>query len=261
MDLSGEFLPGVDLVDVCLWAFTIFFFGLIFYLRREDRREGYPLEVDTTGKPESGGVFWFPPKKTFRLPHGRGEINAAHGAPDTRDLALKRTAPWPGAPNEPTGDPMRDAVGPASYAMRADVPDLTDDGRNRIVPYRLGDGYEVAEGDPDPRGMTVYGVDGKAAGEVVDLWVDRAEAIIRYLEVKVDVEGASKTVLLPIPFCKIKGGRRSRVDVEAVLAAHFANVPPTKSPDSVTRLEEDMISGYFGGGKLYATPSRVEPVL
>ena len=29
MLFRGEFVNGVDLVDVCLWAFTIFFFILI----------------------------------------------------------------------------------------------------------------------------------------------------------------------------------------------------------------------------------------
>ncbi|MEM9842223.1 MAG: photosynthetic reaction center subunit H, partial [Pseudomonadota bacterium] len=40
MIFGGEFVQGIDLVDVSLWLFTLFFFGLIFYLRREDRREG-----------------------------------------------------------------------------------------------------------------------------------------------------------------------------------------------------------------------------
>ncbi|MEO1136842.1 MAG: hypothetical protein AAFW68_09570, partial [Pseudomonadota bacterium] len=54
-------VSGIDLVDISLWAFTLFFFGLIFYLRREDRREGYPLELDTSGKEEDAGVFWYAP--------------------------------------------------------------------------------------------------------------------------------------------------------------------------------------------------------
>jgi len=29
----------------------------------------------------------------------------------------------------------------------------------------------------------------------------------------------------------------------------------------VTLLEEDKIAGYFGGGRLYATPDRQEPLL
>jgi photosynthetic reaction center H subunit len=43
MIFSGEFVNGIDLVDVCLWAFMIFFVWLIYYLQREGMREGYPL--------------------------------------------------------------------------------------------------------------------------------------------------------------------------------------------------------------------------
>lgn len=255
MIFDGEFVNGIDLVDIALWAFTLFFIALIFYLRQEDRREGYPLERDTDGKLEDSGVFFYAQKKTFKLPHGRGTVTVPHGKRDTRRHALARMAAWPGAPYQPTGDPMRDGVGAASFAERQDVPDLTEDGRNRIAPFRLGDGFTVDKNSPDPRGMTVHGGDGGAAGKVTDLWVDRSEAIIRYLEVEVGAN--ARRILLPMPFAKIDK-RRRRVDVDAIFAAHFAHVPGTRSPDSVTRLEEDRISGYFGGGKLYATPARTE---
>ncbi|MEL6665052.1 MAG: photosynthetic reaction center subunit H [Pseudomonadota bacterium] len=264
MIFDGEFVAGIDLVDVCLWLFTLFFFGLIFYLRREDRREGYPLETDTTGKQEASGTFWMPPKKKFHLPHGRGTLDQAFGPRDDRELALKRTAVWPGAPYEPTGDPLQDGVGPASYAMREDVPDLTLDGEPRIAPYRDSPGFEVAKQDKDPRGLTIYGVDGQAAGTVVDLWVDRSEAIIRYLEIETTANdaqaGQSERVLVPMPFVIVRGGRRkARVTIEAVTAEQLRAAPKTKEALSVTRREEDRISGYFGGGKLYATPDRKEP--
>ncbi len=259
MMFDSEFYRDIDMVSVYLWAFTLFFIGLIFYLRREDRREGYPLEKDTDGKLEDQGVIWYPPKKTFTLPHNRGTVTVPHGKRDERKHALKRSAVWPGAPYLPTGDPMRDAVGPASYAEREDVPDLTNDGRNRIVPLRVDGHIYVAESSPNPVGMTVYGGDGAPAGEVVDVWVDRAEAVIRYLEVKLGGDGEAAHVLAPIPFVLISK-KRNRVDVEAIFAKHFAGVPKTKSPDSITRLEEDMIAGYYAGGKLYATPSRTEPL-
>lgn len=258
MIFSGEFVEGIDLVDVSLWLFTLFFFGLIFYLRREDRREGYPLEADTTGKQEASGTFWMPPKKTFDLPHDRGTLDVAFGPRDDRELALKRTAVWPGAPSDPTGDPMQDGVGPASYAMREDYPDLTLEGAPRIAPYRDSPGYEVAKQDQDPRGLEVYGLDKVSAGKVTDLWVDRSESIIRYIEVEV---GPSARVLVPIPFVNVKGGRNPRVVVEAVTAAQLRAAPQTKQELVVTRREEDRISGYYGGGKLYATQSRSEPLL
>ena len=267
MIFGGEFVTGIDLVDISLWTFTLFFFGLIFYLRREDRREGYPLETDTTGRLEDEGVVWYAPKKTFTLPHDRGTVSVPHGPRDTRKHAMARTAVWPGAPYQPTGNPLVDGIGPAAWAERMDIPDLTDDGRNRIVPFR-DDHVSVAKEDADPRGMTVFGADKKPVGTVTDLWVDRSEAIIRYLEVELEATtfegvGGNNRVLLPMPFAVIHRAqlrRAGRVDVDALYSHHFADVPRTKAPNMVTRLEEDKICGYFGGGKLYAHPDRSEPL-
>lgn len=259
MIFGGEFVTGIDLVDVSLWIFCLFFLWLVFWLDRESHREGFPTEQDETGLPEHEGILFKPPAKTYLLPHGRGQVTVPPGEGDKRDLALKRTAPWAGSPFEPTGDPMKDGVGPASYAEREDVPDLTNDGRPRIVPFSAGDGYTVAELDADPRGMDVYGADNVKGGVVTDLWVDRSEAIIRYLEVNTGSTEAPHSVLLPVPFAVIKGSKQ-RVDVDAVFGHHFKDVPTTKDASSVTRLEEDKISGYYGGGKLYAEPDRLEPL-
>jgi photosynthetic reaction center H subunit len=260
MIFSGEFVNGIDLVDVCLWAFMLFFVWLIYYLQREGMREGYPLEEEPSGRTEPAAFLFVPPKKTFKLPNGRGTIEMTYGKADTREIAVNRTAPWPGSPFEPSGDPMLDGVGPASYAMRADVPDLNWDGSDRIAPYRLNPEYTVSPKDIDPRGLPVIGADGNRAGVVVDLWVDRAEAIIRYLEVEVIGFKARGTVLLPVPFANISKSRK-QVEVTAINTEHFAAVPRTKSPDRITRLEEDIISGYYGGGTLYANPKRQEPWL
>ncbi len=260
MIFGGEFISGIDLVDIMLWLFTLFFFGLVFYLQQESRREGYPVESDTTGDVEESGIVWFPPPKTFRLPHGEGEVTVPHGPRDERKHALVRTAPWPGAPYAPTGDPMLAGVGPGSYAERADVPDRTTSGKTRIAPLRVCEGFKPFDKDPDPRGMNVVGADGKVGGEVVDLWVDRSEAFFRYLEVETGTDGNSRRVLLPMTFVVIDNAKK-QVKVDAVLGSHFAKAPRTKSPDEVTRLEEDKIAGFFGGGKLYATQSRVESLV
>ena len=52
-----------------------------------------------------------------------------------------------------------------------------------------------------------------------------------------------------------------RVFVDALLAHQFADVPGTRTPDAVTRLEEEKICAYYGAGTLYATPLRAEPLL
>ncbi|MEL7129165.1 MAG: photosynthetic reaction center subunit H [Pseudomonadota bacterium] len=264
MIFGGEYVDGIDLVDISLWLFTIFFIGLVFYLQAESRREGYPEEHDTTGRVNTARPFFERMKKRFRLPHGREDYVPEDAPRDARELAMRRTAAFAGAPYVPTGDPMLDGVGPASFAERQDVPDLTLDGEHRIAPYRASPGYKVSEKDPDPRGMRVLGADGKIAGEIVDLWVDRSEAIIRYYEVGVPMtDGSTRRVLLPVPFASINSnrGREHGVNVKAITAEQFTRVPVTRDPDSVTRLEEDKITGYYGGGTLYAMKSRQEPLL
>jgi photosynthetic reaction center H subunit len=165
---------------------------------------------------------------------------------------------WPGAPLNPTGNPMLDGVGPGAYADRADIPDVTYDGSLRIVPLRADTAYGVAHQDRDPRGMEVIGADGKVGGIVRDMWVDRSEAIFRYLELDVQVGGGTRRVMLPINFTRI-GARQ--VKVASILGHQFSSVPSLRNPDQITFLEEEKVMAYYGGGTLYATPSRKEPLL
>ena len=104
--------------------------------------------------------------------------------------------------------------------------------------------------------MEVYGADRESGGIVSDLWVDRAEPQIRYLE----VDTGTRHVLLPINFAKIDG--RSRiVTVKSILGAQFATVPSSDNPDQVTRREEDQILAYYAGGHLYGYPGDARALL
>jgi photosynthetic reaction center H subunit len=258
--MHTDFTGYIDLAQVTLYVFWLFLAGLIFWLRREDRREGYPLESDPTGRVKDRGFLLLPRAKTFLLRDGTS-ASAPNERRDTRPVAARRVGAWPGAPLTPTGNPLVDGVGPAAWAERRDVPDATWDGRDKIVPSRIDPHYTVATGDPDPRGMTVYAADGKAAGMVTDIWVDRAEHVIRYLEV--DTGPGKGPLLLPMTLARIQGtptqGRS--VGVKSITAAQFADVPRTRSADRVTFLEEDRICAYFAGGHLYAMPDRTEPLL
>jgi photosynthetic reaction center H subunit len=249
----------LDVAQVTLYVFWIFFGCLIYYLRREDKREGYPLDSTALGGGIVHGFPRMPDPKTYLLRDGHTATLPNHKN-DRRDVALAPVAPWPGAPLEPTGNAMLDGVGPGSYADREDVPELNIDNVPCIVPMRLAEGTYLEARDPDPRGMKVMGADSEPGGVVTEVWVDRAEALIRYLEVEVTTSAGAKRVLLPLPFAKIDG-RRGRVWVNAILGSQFADVPATKSPDQVTKLEEDRIVGYYGAGTLYATPARQEPLL
>jgi photosynthetic reaction center H subunit len=249
----------LDVAQVTLYVFWIFFGCLIYYLRREDKREGYPLDSTALGGGVVHGFPRMPDPKTYLLRDGHTATLPNHKN-DRRDAPVAPVAPWPGAPMGPTGNPMLDGVGPGSYADREDVPELNIDNVPCIVPMRLAEGTYLEARDPDPRGMKVMGADSEPGGVVTEVWVDRAEALIRYLEVEVTTSAGAKRVLLPLPFAKIDG-RRGRVWVNAILGSHFADVPATKSPDQVTKLEEDRIVGYYGAGTLYATPARQEPLL
>jgi len=39
-------MRNLDGAQIALYAFWLFFAGLVYYLRREDKREGYPLETE-----------------------------------------------------------------------------------------------------------------------------------------------------------------------------------------------------------------------
>ena len=252
------FTSSIDVAQVTLYGFWIFFAGLVFYLRREDKREGYPLQYEEPGR-YSGWGFPVPPgPKDYLLRDGHTST-VPNWKNDRREVPLAPTAPWPGSPYVPTGNPMLDGVGPASYAAREDVPELTVDNLPAIVPMRVDPTLSIAAEDSDPRGMAVVGADHEIGGNVSEVWVDRAEMIVRYLEV--EVAGATgRHVLLPMTMSKVDAFRR-RVVVESILGRQFADVPGLANPDQVTKLEEDKIVGYYGGGLLYATAARQEPLL
>jgi photosynthetic reaction center H subunit len=254
------FLEHYDLAILILWAFFAFFFGLVLYLHRESKREGYPLVTDRlSDRVIVQGYPAMPQPKTYLLADG-SSVSAPSGKGDTRELALRQVAPFFGAPYEPTGNPLVDGVGPASYAERKDKPDVGMDGKPILVPLSKLPEFHLEGRDPDPHGMSVMGGDKVAIGTVKDVWVDRAESVIRYFETEVMKNGVARRILVPHNFCRINGGKRS-IMVNALMAEHFADVPATKAADVVTSLEEDKIMGYFGGGLLYARPERLGPLL
>ena len=249
-----ELTSHIDLTLVLLYTFWIFFAGLVYYLHRESKREGYPLVADSAKRGRATPMADPVGPKTFNLRTGNS-VTVSGGRPDTRAIAAEPAALFPGAPLNPTGNAMLDGVGPASYAMRADVPDITFEGLPKIVPLRIATDFHLETRDTNPIGLPVFGVDREVAGIVKECWIDRSEYIMRYYEVALS---DGRTVLLPSNFARVT--ERS-VTVKAIKAAQFAGVPGTKSPDHVTLLEEDKITGYYGGGYLYAWPSRTEPLL
>jgi photosynthetic reaction center H subunit len=150
---------------------------------------------------------------------------------------------------------MLDGVGPASWANRRDLPELDGKGHPKIVPMAAHAHFHVSAGR-DPRGLMVEAGDGAIVGTVSDMWIDEPEQLVRYLEIALDPEHGGGTRLAPMQLAKIKA---DRVRIRSLYGAQFRNVPQIKSPGQVTKLEEDKISAYYGGGTLYASAERQEP--
>lgn len=252
--MNPTILGNVDLAQISLYLFWLFFALLIYYLQTENMREGYPLENEDGGA--EGSNLPLPAPKTFKLPHGRGEVTVPDMKREAREVALQRVAPF-GYPLEPTGDPMADGVGPASWAPRRDVPELDGKGHPKIRPMRALESFSVSAGR-DPRGLEVQAGDYEVVGKITDMWVDEPEQLVRYLEVELAPEWGSGTRLIPMTMARILS---DRVAVRSIFGKHFDGVPRNKSADEVTLLEEDKISGYYAGGTLYASQERQEPQL
>ncbi len=253
---TGAITQYVDVAQLVLYLFWIFFAGLIYYLVAENHREGYPMETDGFNKSTITG--WpIPSPKTYKLADGR-EVSAPTLLPDPHVYSAEPGHDYAGAPLVPVGDPMLAAVGPGAYAVRRDEPDVDFQGHPRIVPLRTLTGFDVSKKNTDPRGLPVVGADGEVGGKVHDIWVDHSENIVRYLEIEVPSGDGSRHVLLPLTFARVHG---DRIGVKSVLGHQLANVPATRQPEQVTLLEEEKICAYYGAGTLYAEPSRAEPLV
>ena len=247
--VGTEFFGSFDLASLSIWLFWGFFALLVYYLQTENMREGYPMELEDGSRAPNQGPFPVPAPKTFLLPHGRGSVTVPNGEREARDVALGRTAVSEGFPHAPLGDPMKDGVGPASWAPRRDIPELDGHGHNKIVPMASASAFAVSAGR-DPRGLPVQAGDLEVVGRISDMWVDAPEQLVRYLEITLN-SGSKK--LVPVPMVKIQA---DRVRINSLSSDLFEGVPATKSQTEVTLLEEEKISAYYAGGTMYAASKR-----
>lgn len=252
------FAGTIDIAELSFYLFALFFLGLVIYLRREDRREGYPLEGDVGGHLlANDSLLQTALPKTFHLPFDKGTVTAPNSVREPIEVPnAQRVGPWAGSAIEPVGNPIGAGVGPGARARRADYPDVTFEGHARIVPMSAAPGFSVVGQDVDPRGLPVIGADGGTAGKVSDIWVDRSEIMVRYLE----VDTGSRKVLMPMMMAVVQRGK-GQVYCSALTAAQFADAPYPATAGQITRDEEEQVVSYFGGGYLYATPERQEPLI
>lgn len=85
----------VDFATILIYLFWFFFFGLIVYLRREDKREGYPLVSDRKNVIVQGWPA-IPPDRPARAKHPALEAWQARQAPAA---ASAPAAPPAGSPD------------------------------------------------------------------------------------------------------------------------------------------------------------------
>jgi photosynthetic reaction center H subunit len=250
---TGAITGYFDVAQLVLYLFWIFFAGLIYYLVRENRREGYPLETHAGTRHE--GWVRMPSPKTYELEDGSTRT-APSGMDPVQTFSGERVHGHEGSPIEPVGNPLNAGVGPGAWAQRPDHAELDHHGVPKIRPLAATDGCDVSEKDPDPRGMTVLDANGDAVGTVRELWLDVPEMIFRYLEL--ELADGSRRVMVPMAFARVT---RDAVKVHALLAPQYAGVPGIRGTDRITLQEEERICAYFGGGLLYAEPSRAEPLV
>ncbi len=246
-----NFFGNFDLASLSIWLFWIFFAGLIYYLQTENMREGYPLEDEDGNTAANQGPFPVPKPKTFKLRGGReltvpsAEQEESHRR---KDLAMARTAASEGFPHAPTGDAMTDGVGPASWAPRRDEPEVDAHGKPKIVPMTGHEDFFVSAGY-DPRGLPVLSKEDQVVAHITDMWIDPGEHEVRYLEYELLAEYGSGKRLVPIQMAKIT---RRWVDIQSLSNERFNGVPQTRSPNQITKLEEEKICGWYAGGTMYS---------
>ncbi len=273
---TGAITQYIDVAQLVLYGFWLFFALLVLYLHRESKREGYPLDTDRSDNVTVVGFPGMPEPKTYLLKDGSKVVMPSAERRDTRSVAAEPLAGFPGAPLVPTGDALADGVGPAAWAARADHPEPDNHGGARIQTLTKlePEGFGIAGYGTDPRGAPVRTFDGEIVGTVDELWIDHMESMVRYLGVQT-TDGARKVFPMNMAVLKKrKSGpadgplwdrmvarRGPEVRVASVTAQQFRDAPTTSSPDAITMREEDIIQGYYGGGMIYATPKRTEPLL
>lgn len=239
-----------DTTLVLTWAFFILFGALIYWLRREDKREGYPMvDISPVGVPIEGFPE-MPEVKEYTRLWKDGTTTMPHHYGSSR-VRAERLLGFPGAPLVPIGNPLLAEVGPGAYPLREDEP-LLSYGKPQVVPLRVAEDWSVAKGEGDPRGLPVLDSRFAPVGAVTELWVDKGVKILRYFEVTLSIPQApGRRVLVPIYYTDVNT-RRGRVRVRSLLAYQFADVPGIASPDQITAREEDRINAFYSAGLIFS---------
>ena len=233
-----------------LYAFWLFFAGLIFYLRREDKREGYPLDSDRLG----GGVVG----RASRPCRGRRPSSLPHGgtyrrraAPGPRELAADAAGPWPGAPLDADRQPDDRRRRPRRLRAARDMPDLT---LRRRAAHRA-----------DARGPRLRGRGARTATRAAcrssaptagrrhrDATSGSTAPSRRSASSRSELAGGRRPSRAAADRPRADRRRERQIRSSSILGHQFADVPRLRTRP-VTLLEEDKICGLLRRRHLYAS--------
>ena len=234
----------IDLAQLAFWAFFLFFVGLCLKLRKNDKREGYPMKESPFSSRHTEGFPLRDEAQTYILNEG-GTTQAPHfykgGA-----MSAEPLYPFPGTPLSPVGNPLLAGIGPGAWVMRNDAPMRTENGDLLLQPMRLLPEWTIDKPDADPRGMRVFDWRWREVGVVRDCWIDQGIKIIRLFEIEV----ASGRVLVPIYHTAINEKARE-MRVTALAADQFADIPRPAKPDVISAREDERLNAYFAAGNFY----------
>ena len=150
MQTIGNITGYVDLAQILLYVFWVFFAGLIYYLVQENHREGYPMESGSNGRAVVKG-FPIPAAKTFLLEGGKS-VTVPISTRKEPPIRAVTTGPTSASPIAPSGDAMTSGVGAAAYASREDVPESSHSGAPLLQPLRIASDYTcLLYTSPSPR--------------------------------------------------------------------------------------------------------------
>ena len=97
---TGAITQYVDVAQLVLYAFWAFFAGLIYYLLRENHREGYPMAPGRENGPKTDGWPAVPKPKVYKLANGHEVLSPDLERADG-DYNGQPAHGWIGAPLEP----------------------------------------------------------------------------------------------------------------------------------------------------------------
>ncbi len=249
-----NFTQHIDVAQAAFWIFFLFFLGLVYRLRQNDKREGYPMKASPFSSEPSLGFPLPAEPHIYRLNEG-GTTQAPHYYQGGEQHA-EPLYQFDGTPLSPVGNPLLAGIGPGSWVKRNPEPMRTEKGDLLLQPMRLLPEWSVGKDDADPRGMRVFDWRWREVGTVADCWLDTGIKIIRLLEVEV----ASGRVLVPIYHTAINEKKRE-VRVTSLAVDQFADIPRLANPDVLATWEDERLNAYFAAGYFYRGRLPLRPLV